>query len=162
MRIMDDKDRTLKLRAYPEPAKSVVPQAKPADGQDRSLELAKAQLEEEKGKTLELLKTIVQLRESLKQEQAKAADLEAKLNRLATVEDNQLAKKNAQLEAEMKSSRELMSTIEQLRESLKQEQARSAGEADRTAALEAKVRDLSALLGKISTLAAAGKTVGDA
>jgi DNA anti-recombination protein RmuC len=162
MGIMDDKDKTLKLRAYPEPAKSVAPQTKPADGQDSSLELAKAQLEEEKSKTLELLKTIVQLRESLKQEQAKAADLEAKLNRLGTVEDNQLAKKNAQLEAEMKRSIELMSTIEQLRESLKQEQARSAGEVDRTAALEAKVRDLSALLGKISTLAAAGKTVGDA
>ena len=161
---MDDKDRTLKLRAYPEPAKSVVLQAKPADGQDRSLELAKkeVQLEEEKNKTLELLKTIVQLRESLKQEQAKAADLEAKLNRLGTVEDNQLAKKNAQLEAEMKRSIALMSAIEQLRESLKQEQARSAGEVDRTAALEAKVRDLSALLGKISSLAAAGKTVGDA
>ena len=161
---MDDKDRTLKLRAFPEAAKSVALHAKPADGQDKSLELAKkeVQLEEEKNKTLELLKTIVQLRESLKQEQAKAADLEAKLNRLGTVEDNQLAKKNAQLEAEMKRSIALMSAIEQLRESLKQEQARSAGEVDRTAALEAKVRDLSALLGKISSLAAAGKTVGDA
>jgi len=81
---------------------------------------------------------------------------------LVAVEDNQLAKKNAQLEAEMNRSRELMSTIEQLKENLKQEQARSAGEADRTAALEAKVRDLSALLGKISSLAAAGKTVSDA
>lgn len=159
-----DKDRTVKLRAYAEPAKNVVPQAKPANGLDRSPELAKkeAQLEEEKSKTLELLKTIVQLRESLKQEQAKAADLEAKLNRLAAVEENQLAKKNAQLEEEKNRSLELMNTIEQLKESLKQEQARSLGGADRTAALEAKVRDLSALLNKISGLAAAGRTVSDA
>jgi chromosome segregation ATPase len=169
-----DKDKTVKLPAYAEPAKSVVPQANLAGHQNLSLELAKkdAQLAEEKSKTLELLKTIVQLRETLKLEQAKAADLEAKVNRLAVVEENQLAKKNALLEEERKKSLEQTRTIEQLRESLIQEQAKSAGVADRTAeleaktkeiaALEAKVKDLSGALGKISSIAAAGKLAGHA
>lgn len=170
-----EKDRTVKLRAYAEAAaNTVVPPAKPAEVQGASAELAKkeAQLEEEKNRTLELLKTIVQLRESLKQEQAKSADLDAKLNRLAAVEENQLARKNAQLEEEKRQSLEQLSMIEQLRESLRQEQAKSAGAADRTAeleakakavaALEARVRDLSVLLNKISNLAAAAKPLGDA
>jgi chromosome segregation ATPase len=168
-----DKDKTVKLRAFAEPAKRDVPQARLADDKGVSVELEKktAQLEEERGKSLELLKTIVQLRESLKQERAKTAELEAKVNRLAVVEENQLARKNALLEEEKRKSLEQMKTIEHLRESLMQEQARSAGVADRTAeleaktkeiaALEARVKGLSAALGQISSIAAAGKAASE-
>ncbi len=62
------------------------------------------QLEEERSKTLKLLKEIVQLRESLKQDRV-LAEREAKLSRLATVEENQLARKNAQLEEETNRSK---------------------------------------------------------
>jgi hypothetical protein len=162
-------DKTLKLRAYPAAAKSNVPQGNLAKDQNLSLELEKknALLEDERSKTLELLKTIVQLRESLKQEQAKSADLEGKLNKLATVEENQLVKKSAQLEEEKKKSLEYMNTIGQLRESIKQNQAKmaeaermSAGQEARTrelAELKAKVNDLTGVLGKISSIAGAGK-----
>lgn len=115
-------DKTLKLHAYTDAAKSDVPQAHPAIDRDTSLELEKknAQLEEEKSKSLDLLKTIVQLRESLKQEQARSSDLETKLNKLAVLEDNQLARKNAQLEEATAKSQDLLKTIEQLRENVKQ------------------------------------------
>ncbi len=115
-------DKTLKLHAYTDAAKSDVPQASPAMDRDTSLELEKknSQLEEEKSKSLDLLKTIVQLRESLKQEQARSSDLETKLTKLAVLEDNQLAKKNAQLEEATAKSQDLLKTIEQLRENVKQ------------------------------------------
>jgi hypothetical protein len=166
-------DKTVKLRAYDEAAKSDVPQAKPAEDKSIALELAKkaSLLEEEKIKSLELLKTIVQLRESLKQEKAKTAELDAKLTRLNALEESQLAKKNAQLEEEKKRSLEYMRTIEQLRESIKQDQARNA-ETEKKAAeleakskelamLEAKVKDLSVVLNKISSIAVAGKLEDD-
>lgn len=167
-------EKTVKLHAYSEPAKSEVSPGKLADETNISLELAKIKslLEEEKNKSLELLKTIVQLRESLKQEQAKSADLEAKLNRLAAVEENQLAKKNALLEEEKNRSLEQMRTIDQLRESIKQDHARHAemekkavelqAKSKEWAVLEAKVKDMSAALGKISMIAAAGKLDSDA
>jgi hypothetical protein len=162
-------DKTLKLRAYPAAAKSNVPQGNLTKDQNLSLELEKknALLEDERSKTLELLKTIVQQRESLKQEQAKSADLEGKLNKLATVEENQLVKKSAQLEEEKRKSLEYMNTIEQLRESIKQNQEKmaeaerkSAGQEARTrelAELKTKVNDLTKVLGKISSIASAGK-----
>jgi chromosome segregation ATPase len=145
-------DKTLKLHAYPDKAKSDVPQD--------NLAHKNAQLEEEKSKSLELLKTIVQLRESLKQEQAKTAEMEVKFNKLVVLEESQLAKKNAQLEEEKKKSLEQLRTIEQLRESIKQDQAKNAeiqAKAKELAVLEAKVKDLSAVLSKISTIAATGK-----
>ena len=162
-------DKTVKIRAFSEAAKSEVAQAHRVDVNDKSTELAKiaGQLEEERSKTLELLKEIVHLRESLKQEQAKSAEREAKLTKLATVEENQLARKNAQLEDEKNKSLELMKIVEQLRESIKQDQARTAEMANKSAELEAKtkavteleakVKDLSAVLSKISSIAAAGK-----
>ena len=162
-------DKTVKIRAFSEAAKSEVAQAPRVEEKDKPAELAKlaGQLEEERSKTLELLKEIVQLRESLKQEQAKSAEREAKLTKLATVEENQLARKNAQLEEEKNKSLELMKIVEQLRESIKQDQSRTAEMASKSAELEAKtkavveleakVKDLSAVLGKISSIAAAGK-----
>jgi chromosome segregation ATPase len=171
---MSSMEKTVKLHAYSEPAKSEVSPGKLAEETNISLELAKIKslLEEEKNKSLELLKTIVQLRESLKQEQAKSADLEAKLNRLAAVEENQLAKKNALLEEEKNRSLEQMRTIDQLRESIKQDHARHAemekkavelqAKSKEWAVLEAKVKDMSAALGKISIIATAGKLDGNA
>lgn len=169
-------EKTVKIRAYPDDAKSKASQGNLADGQNISLELAmkNAQLEEEKSRSLEHLKTIVQLRESLKQEQSKTAEVtrkmaeqDAKAKDLAALEANELARKNAQREEEKKKSLELMKTIEQLRESLKQEQAKTAGMADRmtaqeakareSAMLEAKVRELTEALSRIAAIAAAGK-----
>ena len=152
---------------------------KTAAGPDaNALAVKDAQLEEEKSRSLENLRTIVQLRESLKLEQAKSAEmakkmveLDAKVKALAVLEENQFAKKNAQLEEEKRKSLEHIQTIEQLRESLKQEQAKTADMVKMTAELEArtkelaeleaKVKDLNGLLSKISSVAAMGKLVSD-
>ena len=82
----------------------------------------------------------------------------------------ELVKKNAQLEEEKKKSLEQAKTIEQLKESLKQEQAKSSGAIDQSAELEAKtkelvmleakIKDLSGALGKIASIAEAGKLAG--
>jgi chromosome segregation ATPase len=165
---MDSMDKTVKLHAYSEPAKSEV--ARPAAAEknvDSELAKVNSLLEEEKSKSLELLKTIVQLRESLKQEQARAAEMEAKLNKLVAVEENQLARKNAQLEEEKARALELTRTIEQLRDMIRQDQTRHAGlekqvaelqaKGGEWAALEARVKDMSAALSKISSVVAAVK-----
>ena len=128
-----------------------------------------AQLEEEQKKYLDQLKINEQLRESLVQEQAnhanmtrKSAELKAKLNRLAEVEGNQLVRKDAQLEDEKKKSQEYMRMIEQLRESNKQDQAKKIELANKAAVLDAKVKELSVVLSKISSLATGGKLANDA
>ena len=168
-------DKTLKLRTYSGDSNDAA-KGNRAKDQNVSLELEKKTaelekktvlLEDERNKSVELLKTIVQLRESLKQEQAKSAELETRINKLATVEENHLARKNAQLEEEKKLSLEYMRTIEQLRESIKQDQAKSAamvGKFDELEAktkeleeLKAKIKDLTGVLGMISRIAAAGK-----
>lgn len=91
-------------------------------------------------------------------------------NNLTEEQNNtlELVKKTAQLKEEMKKSLELQNTIEELQQSLEQEKAGSAGMADqaatleakekRMAELEAKVRELTEALGKISGIAAAGKS----
>ncbi|MDD2914889.1 MAG: hypothetical protein PHP70_06165 [Gallionella sp.] len=189
-------EKTVKIRAYSGDTKSDAAQGNAADAQNKSLELAMkdAQIEEEKSRALEHLKTIVQLRESLKQEQAKTAEMakrmaehDAKLKELAGLDANALAKKNALLEEEQKKSLEHLQTIAQLRESLKQEQAKSPEMVNKMAVLEArvtellgletklkelsglenkareavmleaKVRELTEALGKIAAIAAAGK-----
>ena len=169
-------DKTLKLRTYSGDGRNDAAQGAHAKEQNVSLELEKkcaelekktALLEEERSKSVELLKTIVQLRESLKQEQAKSAELEARINKLATVEENHLARKNAQLEEEKRMSLEYMRTIEQLRESIKKDQAKSAemvnkfdeleAKTKELAELKAKINDLTGVLGMISRIAAAGK-----
>lgn len=135
------------------------------------LEQKQAQLDEERNKSLELLRNLVQLRESLKQEQARSAEQEAKLNKLAALEESQIAKRNAQIEEEKKYSLELMRTIEQLKEQLKQEKSRASEIADsgvqleakiqEITALKAKIKDLSGVLGKIVSIAEAAKVVTD-
>lgn len=104
---------------------------------------------------------------------------EAAQNNLTEDQNNalELVKKNAQLQEEKNKSLEMQMTIEQLRESLKEEQAKSAGiaeravmlearikevtehgaSANRVAELEARVKELTDLLGKISGIASAGK-----
>ncbi|MBU1424322.1 MAG: hypothetical protein KKH12_15085 [Gammaproteobacteria bacterium] len=140
-------DKTLKLHAYSDAAKSDGAKEKSSKELDLALELEKktAHLEEERSKSLDLLKTIVQLRESLKQEQAKSAVLEARVIKLDSVEENQLVKKNAQLEEEKKHSLEYMRTIQQLRESLQQEQEKSARMAATMAELESKANEVDAV-----------------
>jgi len=219
-------DKTVKIRAFSDDAKSVAPQSNLTDDHNKSIELANknaqleeerklsleqlkiieqlreslkqeqakmaemakktagmdanelavkdAQLEEEKSRSLENLKMIVQLRESLKQEQAKTAEMaknkaeqDAKLKDLAVLEASELAKKNAQIEDVKSKSLEYLNTIDQLKESLKQEQAKAAGMVDKTAELEVKTKELALLeakvtelteaLGKISSIAATVK-----
>ena len=216
-------DRTIKLRAFEETAKAEVSQGNLAS-EKKSQDIARkdALLEEERSKSLDLLKTIVQLRDSLKleqdrtselqvklnrldgveqnqlvkknaqleeekkkyldqlkineqlresliQEQAshadtakKSAELKSRLNKLAEVEENQLARKDAQLEEEKKRSLEYMRTVDQLRESTKQDQAKKIELANKVAVLEAKVKELSVVLSKISSLATGGKLDKDA
>lgn len=211
-------DRTIKLRAFEETAKAEVSQGNLA-GEKKSQDIARkdALLEEERSKSLDLLKTIVQLRDSLKQEQDRTAELQAKLNRLdgveqnqlirknaqleeekkkyldqlkineqlresliqeqashadtakksaelksrlnklAEVEESQLARKDAQLEEERKNSLEYMRTVDQLRESTKQDQAKKIELANKVAVLETKVKELSVVLSKISSLASGGR-----
>jgi hypothetical protein len=162
-------DKTIKLRAYSGAAKSEVAQSNLTEEQNKLLEAAKkdAQLAEEKSRSLEHLKTIEQLRESLRQEQARTAGMEARIKDLTASESNELAGKNAQLKEEKAKSLEYMKIVEQLRESLKQEQARTADMAARTASQEAKLKELAALeakvkemtdaLGRISGIAAASR-----
>lgn len=109
-------DKTVKIRPFPGDTENNAPQSNLTEDQDKSLELVKknAQLEEEKKKSLEQLKIIEQLRESLKQEQAKTAEM---------------VKMMTEQEARTKAS----------------------------AVLEAKVKELTEALGKIAAIAAAGK-----
>jgi Skp family chaperone for outer membrane proteins len=66
----------------------------------------------------------------------------------------ELAKKSAELEKERNKALECLDMLERMRESLKREQARSAELTARAAAAEAKNKELSTLLGKISSAAA--------
>lgn len=135
-------DKTVKIRTYSDEVKNLASQGNLTEDQSKALELAKkgAQLEEERQKSLDHLKTIEQLRESLRQEQAKTAEMTKKA---AGQGANELAVKDAQLEEEKSRSLENLKTIVQLRESLKQEQAKTAEMAKKTAELEAKIKDFS-------------------
>lgn len=132
-------DKTVKIRAYSGDTKAEAPQASAAGGKNLEFALLEAQLQEEKSKSLEHLKTIVQLRESLKQEQAKVAELSRKP---AGADPEELARKTAQLEEERQKWLELAKANDQLKESLKQEQARAAEAAKRAADLDAKAKEL--------------------
>lgn len=119
-------EKTVKTHAFPDGAKSVVPQNNLTPEQEKALEQAKknALIAEEKNRLIEHLKTIEQLRESLKQEQAKAAGM---------------AEKAVGLEAKVK------------------ELSGQESNAKKVAELEAKVKELTEALGKISGIASAGK-----
>ncbi len=129
-------DKTVKIRTYSGDEKSGVSQGNLSDDQNKSLELAKknAQLEEERKKSLEQFNVIEQLRVSLKQEQAKMAEM---MKKTVGPDANELAVKDAQLEEEKSRSLENLKTIVQLRESLKQEQAKTAEMVKKLAELEA-------------------------
>lgn len=131
-------DKTVKIRAYSEATTANVPQGNLTEDQNNAVELVKksSQLEEEKQKSSEYLKTIEQLRDSLKQEQAKMAEIAKKATALNA---NDLAIKDAQLEEEKSRTLENLKTIVQLRESLKQEQASTAGMAQKITELESKI-----------------------
>jgi dsDNA-specific endonuclease/ATPase MutS2 len=122
------------------------------------------QLEGEKKKSLEYMRMIEQLRESTRQEQEKSAEMarkmaeqQAQLNKLTTVEESLLARKNAQLEEEKQKLIEYMKMIEQLRENVRQDQEKKIEMDNKLAVLEAKVKELSVVLAKISSLATGGK-----
>ncbi len=70
-------DRTVKIPAYSGEVKQGVPQDNLTKEQSLTLELASknTQLEEERSKSLEQVKTIERLRESVVQEQSKTAEL---------------------------------------------------------------------------------------
>lgn len=111
-------EKTVKTHAFPDGAKSVVPQNNLTPEQEKALELAKknALIAEEKSKLIEHLKTIAQLQENLRQEQSKAAEmaqkavgLEAKIKELSGQESN--AKKMAELEAKVKELTEALGKI---------------------------------------------------
>ncbi len=79
-------DRTVKIPAYTGEAKPVAAQDNLTKEQKLTLELAtrNAQLEEEKAKAQEHVKTIEQLREALNREQSSAATLATKVANLET------------------------------------------------------------------------------
>lgn len=79
---MEDLDKTMKLRAFSPAAKREAAQEIPAKDIGLALELEKktAQLEEERKKVIDALNIVERVRESLRQEQAKTADLMARLN----------------------------------------------------------------------------------
>lgn len=160
-------EKTVKLHAYPSDVKNPAALGKPVEGAALELAMKDAQIEEERSRSLEHLKTIVQLRESLKQEQAKnvemgkkTADLENKVNELVASEANELAKKNTQFEEIKNQSLAQLNQIQQLKEELKHEQAKLAEMAikvNESAALEGKVRELSDAIAKIAGIATATK-----
>ncbi|HUW75947.1 MAG TPA: hypothetical protein VMV70_04650 [Gallionella sp.] len=116
---MSKSDRTtIKIRAYAGKATGDDAQSNLSAEQNNALELVKraAQLQEERNKSLEHLKAIGLLQESLRQEQARAAEmekmvagLEAQLKELAAQETN--VKKVAELEARVKELSEVLSKI---------------------------------------------------
>jgi len=132
-------DKTFKLRAYNPDANKEDAPGKPAKEQVEASALEKktVQLEEEQKKSLELLKTIIRLREDLKQEQEKSAGLEAKLHKLDAVEENQLVRKNAELEEVRNKLAEFQKLNENLKKSIEHEQVGAAEMAKKVEALEA-------------------------
>lgn len=137
-----DKDKTVKLHAFSETPNSDALHSNLTDEQNKSFELAKkaALYEDEKKKSLEYLKMVEQLKESLVQEKTKSAEL---VKKLSALDVNELANKNALLEEEKKKNLEYLSMIERLSLSSKQEQVKSAEMAKMVSELEARVKEIS-------------------
>ena len=111
-------EKTVKTRSYTDKAKSPATSSNLSATQEKALELANtnAQLEKAKNKLLEQVKTIDQLREEIKQEQAKtiematmALGLEVKVKELSEQEDK--VKKVVELEAKVKELTEALDKI---------------------------------------------------
>lgn len=111
----NEDEPTVKLRAYPDKAERVVLQSNLTEAQNNALELVKkaAQLEEEKKKSAEHLKTIEHLRECLKQEQARTAEFAEKVVALEAK-----LKESAGLAAKTKELAELETKVRELTEVL--------------------------------------------
>lgn len=156
-------DRTLKMRAFAAEAAK----AQQSNEHNLSLELAKrdALLEEEKKKSSEYQLMINQLRESLKLEQTRTAEMvkkktemENKVKELSSVDHGEMAKKNAEIDELQQKVVENVRVIMQLRESNKQEQARTAEMIRQKSELDAKLKEQSEVLAKIASLAASGRS----
>lgn len=108
-------DKTVKTRIFPEGAKGAAAQNNLTEAQEKALELVKknAQLEEEKNRSLELQKTIEQLRAILKQEQAKTAEMAEK----AVILEARVSELSGQ-EARIKKTDELEARVKELTEAL--------------------------------------------
>lgn len=160
-------DKTVKIRAYVEPA------AQPAGAapltKEQALEFAVLQerLQEERDKSLEQLKTIVQLRETVKLEQAKATEAEKRANQAqAALQQAQSAVSEAQrhaqerLDGEMKKMVEAEARNQQLQAQLAQLQAKLDGMADQAAAMQAKDKEVAELRTKLQELVGVLSKVG--
>ena len=154
-------DKTVKIRAFADSDKGAAAPARQS-GRDLELVAREQQLEEERNKSLEQLKTIVQLRESLKQEQAKTAEaskrvneLEAGLKQLTVSSASDLARKDAQIDAEMKKAAEAERRCRELQEQLKQEQARLSAMPDHSRLLETRDREIADLQAKLKEMSGA-------
>ncbi len=131
---MADLDKTtIKTPAF---KPDLTPQSNLTEEQNNALELAKrnALIEEEKKKSLEYQRTIEQLRECVKEEQAKTAEMTKKMARLESK-----VIELVELEAKVKE----FSGLE--------------AKAGKATELEAKVKELTEALDKISSIAAAKK-----
>jgi hypothetical protein len=156
-------DKTVKTFAYFKSDNGPGQKSDLADDKNNSPEPAsiEALFEAEKNKALEQLKVIDLLKQNLSMEQnknaglvKKVADLEGKLAKLATSEDDQLSQKNAQLEEEKKKSSAYLKTINELMESLKIEQGKSTELERKIAFQETKAKELAEVLSTISNIAA--------
>jgi hypothetical protein len=156
-------DKTVKTYAYFKSDNGPGQKSDLADDKNNSPEpaLKEALFEAEKNKAVEQLKVIDLLKQNLSMEQnknaglvKKVADLEGKLAKLATSEDDQLSQKNAQLEEEKKKSSAYLKTINELMESLKIEQGKSTELERKIAFQETKAKELAEVLSTISNIAA--------
>lgn len=111
-------EKTVKMRAYSGKEEKPIPQSNLSEAQDNALELVKkkAQLEEEKKKSLECQRTVDQLQARLKTEQAKTnemagklVELEAKVRELAVLETK--AKELVLLDAKVKELNEVLDKL---------------------------------------------------
>ncbi len=153
MRVMD---KTVKIRAYSGDTPSAPVAAELPKGQ--------ATADESRKVIQEQSQIIEQLRESLRIEQTrtvemvrKKTELETRVKELSATDSRELVQKTAQFEEEKNKSLELLKTVAQLRESLKQEQAQAGEMAVKYAAQETRLKELSDVLGKISSAVAAVK-----
>jgi hypothetical protein len=153
---MSDMDKTVKTGKYSEDEQIGISYNNLTKTQEQALELINknAQLEAEKGKTLEQLKIIKRLQERLEHEQAKVAELVKK-----SVQNEAGMKALAELEAKARRVDELESKLEKMAglEIKARKMVELETRVQKVDVLEAKVKKLSDAISKISGIAASGK-----
>lgn len=151
-------DKTIKMRAYTAEATKDIAPSDVTEDQKISQELASktAQLEEEKNNSLENLKVIGQLRESIKQEQAKSSELTRRVSELGAEQKNVLdsSKKATEYEAKIAG---LQSMIVEQQTKLNEQKSRIIALEEKILVQETKARTLQDALNKISSLATTAK-----